>query len=224
MTGDSKVVDVTEILQGGTLKLDLATQSTQINVGDSSYLLTSESKLRLGDVSCGETHLGIYLQTDEGDIEIGNLNPSGMTPFSYFGVGAEAVVQAPDIEIGKIQDTSSTKFKVWNGSFWQAVPSGIPKENVQVLHRTELKTFLEAQDGKFVGALFIKKDKTVRHLNGRLGVTKHLADDSNHESSVEAKDRPYLTIFDMQRSEYRTLNLATLYTLRAQKHFYIIKD
>lgn len=82
------------------------------------------------------------------------------------------------------------------------------------LHRVNLHAFLVGQVGKFVGIDFIKTDGSVRALNGRLGVRKHLKGGLN---TVAADERPYLVIYDVKTKGYRTLNLATASVVRAQK-------
>jgi NTP pyrophosphatase (non-canonical NTP hydrolase) len=89
------------------------------------------------------------------------------------------------------------------------------------IHRANLRTFLEAQDGKFVGITYAKKDGSTRKLNGRLGVFKHLKGGSNN---VEALDRSYLVLFDVKASGYRTVDLATASFVRALGTQYAVID
>ncbi len=53
---------------------------------------------------------------------------------------------------------------------------------------------------------FTKKDQTKRTLRGKLGITEFLKGGKN---KVEAKDRPYLTVYDTEAQGYRTVNLDT---------------
>lgn len=88
------------------------------------------------------------------------------------------------------------------------------------LHRVNLQDFLVRQVGKFVGIDFVKKGGCNRSLNGRLGVQKHLRGGTN---TVEAQDRPYITLFDMKNSGYRAVNLATVSRVRANgKEFAVV--
>lgn len=89
------------------------------------------------------------------------------------------------------------------------------------LNRAFLHSFLAKQDGKFVSVEFVKLDGSLRTMNGRLGVRKHLVGGSN---TVMASDRPYLTIYDMKSKGYRTLNLATARKVRAEKQVFEIVD
>lgn len=89
------------------------------------------------------------------------------------------------------------------------------------VHRTQVKTLIDALDGRFVGVDFVKQDGQVRKLNGRLGVTSF---QSGGVNKVEADSRPYLTMFDVRQMDYRSVNLATLCSLRADRHVYSIVD
>lgn len=82
----------------------------------------------------------------------------------------------------------------------------------QSLHRVNLHDLLLKQDGKFVGVEFTKQDGSQRKLNGRLGVRKHL---SGGQNNVEAQDRPYVVVYDVQCGGYRAVNLATVSKVRA---------
>ena len=96
-----------------------------------------------------------------------------------------------------------------------------PVKLVERLHRTNLKSLIEHQDGKFVSVDFEKLSGEKRTLTGRLGVTAFLKGGSNN---VEADFRPYLTIFDIQLREYRTVSLDTVRELRAQNRIYSVFD
>ena len=61
---------------------------------------------------------------------------------------------------------------------------------------------------KFFTVSFIKKDGTLRKMNARLGVKKHL------KGGVSKYDIDHLlTVFDMVKREYRTINLETITSL-----------
>lgn len=87
------------------------------------------------------------------------------------------------------------------------------------LHRVQLQKFLQALDGRFIGVDFVKQDGTCRKLNGRLGVHSHQRGGVNNTC---ADSRPYLTVFDVKSMGYRTLNLATVSAVRADRTTYSI--
>ena len=89
------------------------------------------------------------------------------------------------------------------------------------IHRTNLRKFLGTRQGRFVSVDYVKQDGTARTLTGRVGVTKFLKGGKNN---VEAVDRPYFTMFDMNVAEYRTINLATVSKVRAERTEYAIVD
>ena len=63
--------------------------------------------------------------------------------------------------------------------------------------------------GKFFTVEFIKKDGSVRVINGRLGVKKYL---KGGESKLDANK--YITIFDMALKQYRAINRATILSVK----------
>ena len=73
--------------------------------------------------------------------------------------------------------------------------------------KTEIKTLKEMVGSKIFSVIFQKKDGTLREMVCRLGVTKHL---KGGELKYSPEDFNYLTVFDMQKQEYRTINVNTL--------------
>lgn len=68
--------------------------------------------------------------------------------------------------------------------------------------------------GKFFTVTFTKKDGTLRKMNARLGVTKHLKGGSK---GYNDSDFNYLTVFDLGKKAYRTVNLSTVKSLTCGK-------
>lgn len=74
----------------------------------------------------------------------------------------------------------------------------------------ETRDFIYKQNGRFFSAWFIKKNGKVRYMNCRTGVAKHL----------KGKKRLYdydnlICVYDVQAKGYRTINLDTLFRLKA---------
>ena len=64
-------------------------------------------------------------------------------------------------------------------------------------------------NGKIFTVTFIKKDGSLRELNGRLGVIKHL------KGGVSTLDPDkYITVFDMQSKAYRAVNKLTIQSVK----------
>jgi hypothetical protein len=59
--------------------------------------------------------------------------------------------------------------------------------------------------GKIFTVTFTKKDGTIRVMNCRLGVTKHL---KGGESTLNPNE--YITVYDMQNKGYRAINRQTI--------------
>ena len=68
-----------------------------------------------------------------------------------------------------------------------------------------LDQIIESSDGKFVAVSFIKKDGSLRLLNGRLGVIKHL---KGGECTLDRSK--YVIIYDVQNKGYRSINRQTI--------------
>lgn len=83
--------------------------------------------------------------------------------------------------------------------------------------RVLLRALAQAQDGRVFTVTFTKKDGTLRTLNGRLGVTKHL---KGGENTVQHLPQ-YLTVYDMQKQDYRNVNLDTVLSLKCAGVEYI---
>jgi hypothetical protein len=66
-------------------------------------------------------------------------------------------------------------------------------------------------DGKIFTVEFIKKDGTVRKMNARLGVKKHLKGGS---LAFDPSERNLLPVFDMQKEGYRMINASTILTIK----------
>lgn len=85
--------------------------------------------------------------------------------------------------------------------------------------REKLDKLLTDQAGKFFTVTFIKKDGTVRKSNGRFGVKKYLKGGTN---KVTRYDNTYDTTFDVQVMGYRTINLHTITSVRANNCEYFV--
>ena len=83
-----------------------------------------------------------------------------------------------------------------------------------VVNRLKLSSILDKVEGKFIGVTFIKKDGTIRRLNGRFGVHKYLVGGIN---KVSKNSNSYLTIYDVKAKGYRTINLDTIQSIRMNK-------
>jgi len=73
--------------------------------------------------------------------------------------------------------------------------------------------FILNSNGKFVTVTFTKKDGTIRVLNGRLGVKKHLKGGTNTLNPEQ-----YITIYDVANKGYRAINRATIKSVACEGH------
>ena len=80
---------------------------------------------------------------------------------------------------------------------------------IDVAQSRKLAGDILASNGKFVTVTFLKKDGTVRKMNCRMGVTKHL---KGGESTLDAEQ--YITVFDMAKGAYRAINRDTIIDIK----------
>ena len=73
---------------------------------------------------------------------------------------------------------------------------------------------------KIFTATFIKKDGSTRVMNCQLGVKKHL---KGGEQKFNPIEKNLLTVFDMQKGEYRMINTATLLSAKVSGEEYKVK-
>ena len=76
----------------------------------------------------------------------------------------------------------------------------------KVLSRRLLST------GRFVTVKFIKKDGSIRTINGRTGVKKHLNGGYNYNDTNK-----YLTIYDVVEKGYRNINYDTIMSINCDR-------
>ena len=78
----------------------------------------------------------------------------------------------------------------------------------------EKKLLLDFLGNKIFTATFRKKDGSLRVMNCRLGVKKHL---KGGQKSYNDDDFNYLTAFDLNKKAYRTININTLKQIKANR-------
>lgn len=83
------------------------------------------------------------------------------------------------------------------------------------------KLFQEINKGKIFNAEFIKKDGSRRIMNCRTGVKKY----SNGKGlNFDPMKKNLLPVFDLQKKEYRFINLSTLISVTIKQKKYFIND
>lgn len=74
-----------------------------------------------------------------------------------------------------------------------------------------IQEFRKEVKGKFFKACFFKKDGTIREMVARLGVKTAL---KGGKLTYDAESMNYLTVFDVKKREYRTINIDALIYLK----------
>lgn len=80
-----------------------------------------------------------------------------------------------------------------------------------LVNKLKLAALLKDAGTQYVSLEFIKKDGSLRKMNGQFGVTKHLKGGVN---KTVKPDNAYMTIYDAKAKGYRTINLETIKSLR----------
>ena len=90
-----------------------------------------------------------------------------------------------------------------------------------LVKREALRALIESADNKPYEVDFIKSDGSKRHMRAQQGVKHNLKGGVN---TVEREDRPYLVTFDVDKEEYRTINLSTVFHLKIDDVDYEVED
>ena len=83
------------------------------------------------------------------------------------------------------------------------------EDYISALNPDEFKEMVN--DGKIFSVVFIKKDGSVRKMVARLGVHKHL---KGGELKYDAASKKLLPVFDMEKEEYRMINVSTIQEIK----------
>ena len=77
------------------------------------------------------------------------------------------------------------------------------------VNRTKAIELIKDTNGKIFSVGFYKKDRSFREMVARLGVYSKRKT-TNRKSFAHKLDNSYVLVFDMQKREYRMVNLETL--------------
>lgn len=86
------------------------------------------------------------------------------------------------------------------------------RNKIDVVRSRALAAQLDVSTG-FVTVTFIKADGSVRKMNCRMGVTKHL---KGGKSTLDAFK--YVTVYDMAKAAYRAINRDTIVDIRGVRN------
>lgn len=81
------------------------------------------------------------------------------------------------------------------------------------MKRKQKLDIIKSTNGNFFSVKFLKKGGELREMNCRLGVKYPL---KGGENTLTAYPQ-YITVFDMQKQDYRTINLDTLLCIKTGK-------
>lgn len=92
-------------------------------------------------------------------------------------------------------------------------------KTIEKITTTKLEAYskMACSNGSMFTVKFIKKDGTIRVMNCRTGVKKYLKGGELKYTPIE---KLLFSVFDMQKKEYRMINLKTLFELKINKVIY----
>ena len=80
-----------------------------------------------------------------------------------------------------------------------------------------IKKGIKGTNGLIFRATFVKQDGHIRNMIARIGVTKGLKG-----SDRKAKSEEYLTVFDMEKKAFRTINLDSMLELKMYNQTFVV--
>lgn len=73
-----------------------------------------------------------------------------------------------------------------------------------------------------INVKFIKKDNTIRSMNCRSSVKKYLVPEDKRSRHI-SPDSQHIVVFDMNKSEYRKINIDTILSIKKKGVIYLVK-
>ncbi len=88
------------------------------------------------------------------------------------------------------------------------------------INTQEAYSLIKNQNNSIFGVQFQKKDGSIRDMVARLNVKSHL---KGGTLKYDPSKLGYITAFDMQKKQYRTINTNALISLKAKGKTYLVK-
>ena len=89
------------------------------------------------------------------------------------------------------------------------------------INKREILNLLKDNKNLIFSVVFLKKNGELRPMTCKLGVKKHL---KGGKLTYNPMERNNLIVFDMQKKDYRTVNLDTLMTINMKGEDYYVTD
>lgn len=71
---------------------------------------------------------------------------------------------------------------------------------------------IDNSNGKIMTVTFVKQDGTIRRLNGRVGVRKHLKQTGESNNTIDRSK--YIVMYDLKKNGYRSVNRETIVSVK----------
>jgi len=93
---------------------------------------------------------------------------------------------------------------------------------MEKINKNKALEIINNTKGKIFTVNFIKKDGSLRKMNCRQGVKKHL---KGGKPAYDFKSKGLISVYDLQSKGYRTININTLQTLKTENQtFQVLQE
>lgn len=92
------------------------------------------------------------------------------------------------------------------------------------ISRQDAVKLIRSQGHKVFSVQFVKKDGSLRDMNCRLKVKSHWKTEDGSGRKYDPADYKLICVFDMQKEEYRSVNVETLRQVKAGGQVYTVED
>lgn len=99
-------------------------------------------------------------------------------------------------------------------------PAETPEQPSGPITKDEAKQLIKDTRGKFFTVTFTKKDGSKRVMNARLGVKAYL---KGGDLPYNPEDKGLIPVFDVQKKEYRMVNINTISHLKIGNNDYDVQ-
>jgi hypothetical protein len=92
-------------------------------------------------------------------------------------------------------------------------------EDSQKIHKTKVSDLFKLFPNRIFSCVFVKKNGEIRTMNCRLGVKKGVRGTGK---SISSPSNSYVTVFDMNKDQFRVINLETMIMINiGGKQYYV---
>lgn len=95
-----------------------------------------------------------------------------------------------------------------------------PRSNIEYITPDQAVELIFSAGNALFDVVFVKKDGSLRRMNARRGVKKHLR---GGELKYDPREKGLITVFDVQKGQYRSINQDTIKSLRMGGRKFVVR-